>query len=72
MPSTTKEAGEMSLAEAARALGGLSWPQVYRLILTKRLDARQVRGRWLVQSESVRRLRKARENGGAAVARVGA
>lgn len=61
---------ELSLADAARALGGKSWPQMYRLILRGDLEARQdVRGRWWVTAASVREFQEA--TNGAAVARVG-
>lgn len=49
---------ELTLAEAARALGGKSWSQVYRLILRGELEARQdTRDRWWITAASVREFR---------------
>jgi hypothetical protein len=63
------ERKELTLADAARALGGKSWPQMYRLILRGDLEARQdARGRWWIGAASVREFQKS-ENG-AAVARA--
>jgi hypothetical protein len=71
MPTTQEREREITLAQAARLLGGLSWAQVYRLILTKQLDARQDHcGRWQVTAASVMRY-KARHTR-AAPASVGA
>ncbi len=64
------ERKELTLAEAARALGGKSWPQMYRLILRGDLEARQdTRGRWWITAASVREFLKSGDNS-AAVARV--
>lgn len=67
MPS---KRNELTLAEVARALGGKSWSQVYRLILRGELEARQdTRGRWWITAASVRAFQK--PSGNDAVARVG-
>ena len=48
---------ELTLAEAAMCLGQ-SWAQTWRLALTGELDARKVRGRWLVTTTSVEKARE--------------
>ena len=55
MEAVAKSEPEITLPEAAHALG-LSWHQTYRLVLSKRLDARRVAGRYLVTLLSVRQL----------------
>jgi hypothetical protein len=48
-----REAPEISLSQAARRLG-LSWAAAWRLVLERRLDARQQpNGRWLVREASL-------------------
>jgi hypothetical protein len=45
----------MPLAVAAHRLGR-SWPEMYRLVLTRQVRAEQRRGRWFVATEDIERL----------------
>lgn len=56
--------GEMTqtvdLVEAARRLN-VGYPVAYRLVLTGRLKGHRSNGRWMVDSEDLRRLERERE-----------